>query len=147
MTPEHAGRSNPTDHRNRQAPVGTVREYIARINAGDVAGLAELAAAEVRFVDAVGAVHPLTRDAWAAYFSDFPDYRIRVEQVLSDGESVAVFGSASGSFQGKGDSVPGTAWRFPAAWKAIVRAGKLVEWRVYGDVEPMLRSAGHGRFQ
>jgi len=94
-----------------------------------------------RFVDATGGRYTLNREAWAAYFADFPDYRIRVERVISDGPTVAVFGVASGSYRGR----TGAAWHFPAAWYATVRAGKLVEWRVYGDIEPMRRSAGVGR--
>ena len=120
-----------------------VRAYIGRINAGDPDGLAKLGAKRVRFVDATGGEHSLSRDAWAAYFSDFPNYRIRVERILSHGPSVAVFGVASGSYRGR--TSPRAAWRFPAAWSARVRAGKIVEWRVYGDIEPMLKSAGVGR--
>ena len=122
-----------------------VRRYISRINAGDPVGLARLAGERIRFVDATGAHHSLGREAWEAYFSDFPDYRIQVDEIFSYGSSVAVFGSASGSFKGRGASVPGAAWQFPAAWRAKLRAGKLVEWQVYGDIEPMLRSASVGR--
>jgi len=96
-------------------------------------------------VDATGGRHVLGRDAWASYFADFPDYRIRVERMLADGSTVAVFGLASGSFRGRGRTSPGARWRFPAAWRGTVRAGKVVEWRVYGDIEPMLQSAGRGR--
>ena len=96
-------------------------------------------------MDATGVRHTLGREAWAAYFADFPDYHIRVESVQSDGPTVAVFGVASGSYRGRGATTPGAAWRFPAAWLATVRSGKVVEWRVYGDIEPMMKSAGLGR--
>ena len=128
-----------------RSPVEVVRAYIRRINAGDSQGLGRLGGANLRFVDATGGVHALTAEAWAAYFEEFPDYRIRIEKIFSDGRSVAVFGVASGSYRGRGAKSPGAAWRFPAAWHATVRGGKLLEWRVYGDIEPMLRSAGHGR--
>jgi len=126
-------------------PAAVVRAYIRRINTGDVPGLAKLATERTRFVDATGAHHRLRAEAWAAYFADFPDYRIRVERMLADGSTVAVFGVASGSYRGRGARTPGSAWRFPAAWRATVRAGRVVEWRVYGDIEPMLKSAGVGR--
>ena len=118
-----------------------MRAYIARINAGDPEGLARLMTGRTRFVDATGGRHPLHREAWAAYFADFPDYRIRVERTLAEGPTVAVFGVARGSYRGRTRA----AWQFPAAWCATVRAGRIVEWRVFGDVEPMLRSAGVGR--
>jgi len=144
MVPSSPKRSRP--RRSRPvSPVAVVRAYIGRINAGDPDGLAKLGAERTRFVDATGGRHTLTREAWAAYFADFPDYRIRVERVVSHGTTVAVFGAASGSYRGQGATTPGVAWRFPAAWCATVLAGKLVEWRVYGDIEPMLKSAGVGR--
>ena len=126
-------------------PVAVVRAYIGRINAADPEGLARLATERPRFVDATGVRHVLTRAAWAAYFADFPDYRIRVERMFARGSTVAVFGVASGSYRGRGAGTPGEAWRFPAAWRAVVRAGKVVEWQVYADIEPMMRSAGAGR--
>jgi len=143
-------RMAPSRSRHRRSPptitpVAVVRAYIARINARDPEGLAPLMTERTRFVDATGGRYTLSREAWAAYFADFPDYRVRVERIFSAGPTVAVFGIASGSYRGRGGTTPGAAWRFPAAWSATVRAGKIVEWRVYGDVEPMLRSAGVGR--
>jgi len=138
--PTRRSRSRPDT-----TPVTIVRAYIDRINAGDPEGLAKLSSDRIRFVDATGGRHALTREVWAAYFADFPDYRIRVERIFANGPNVAVVGVASGSYRGRGASVPGAAWRFPASWSATVRGGKLVEWRVYGDIEPMLKSAGVGR--
>jgi len=126
--------------------VDIVKEYIRLINRGDTGGLGRLSSPQLRFFDATGARFRLTADGWRGYFSDFPDYRIRVQRILADGNTVAVFGSASGSFHG-GSSVGRPArWKFPAAWRAVVRAGRLLEWQVYCDVEPMLQSAGRGRF-
>lgn len=145
MERRKARRSRREGPSGERSAVETVKEYIARINAGDAARLAELAAADLRFIDATGSEFTLGKEDWEAYFSAFPDYRIEVEEIFSRGGSVAAFGSARGSFQGRGESVPGASWHFPAAWRAQVRAGKLVEWQVYGDVEPMLQSAGQGR--
>ena len=130
-------------------PIEIVRHYVGRINAGDTAGLGSLVTEDHRFVDAEGTAHPrgLTRDGWAGYFEIFPDYRIEVEVILANGDTVAAFGYASGSFQGKGAEKSGGAWRFPAAWKAVVRGEKILEWRVYADIEPMMRSMGMRRFE
>ena len=136
-----------TDGSTEGIAIEAVKEYIDRINRGDSTGLGRLADSNLRFIDATGAEHDLRPQGWEAYFSDFPDYRIHVEEILSSPESIAVFGSASGSYKGQGASVPGAAWHVPAAWRAKVRDGKVVEWRVYCDVEPMLLSAGQSRSQ
>jgi limonene-1,2-epoxide hydrolase len=129
-------------------PIETVRQYVGRINASDTAGLAELVTEDHRFVDAEGMTHlrGLTRTGWDGYFEIFPDYQIDLETIFANGGTVAAFGYASGSFQGKGAETAALAWRFPAAWKAVVRGGKIFEWRVYADVEPMMRSMGMRRF-
>jgi predicted ester cyclase len=142
MTPSPPKHSRPGRSTN---PLAIVHAYIGRINAHDPEGLGNLATERTRFVDATGGRHALRREAWAAYFADFPDYRIDVERMFAHGPTVAVFGTASGSYRGRGRSAPEAAWRFPAAWSATVRSGKVVEWRVYGDIEPMLKSAGVGR--
>lgn len=128
-----------------RGPAKTTRAFVERINAHDAKGVAALSAPLLRFVDASGGTYKIGAEGWDAYFSDFPDYHIEIEDILTDSSTVAVFGSASGSFRGKARTDPGARWTFPAAWKAIVRDGRVVEWRVYADIEPMLRSAGQGR--
>jgi predicted ester cyclase len=145
MPPVPRNESKPRRGPPGRDPVATVRAYIDRINAHDPEGLSKLAVARARFVDASGGEFVLSRKAWASYFALFPDYRIRAERFVSTGRAVAVFGVASGSFRGRGRRASGAAWRFPAAWYAVVRAGKVAEWRVYGDIERMLESAGLGR--
>jgi ketosteroid isomerase-like protein len=54
-----------------------------------------------------------------------PDYWIRTE----DGVVLAV-GEAGGS-------IDDVAWRTPAAWKAMIRDGKVTEWRVFADNKPV----------
>jgi hypothetical protein len=103
--------------------VETVRQYVARINTGDAAGLGALMTPDHRFVDATGAAHD--------------------RGIFANAETVAAFGTASGSFQGKG---AGARWSFPAAWRAIVKEQRLAEWRVYADIEAMMRSMGVKRF-
>ena len=120
-------------------PVATVRQFVACINAGDVA--AALMTEDHRFLDATGAIHA-GREAmiqgWRHYFEGFPDYRIEMEDAIAQENHVALFGWASGSFQGN----PERAWRIPGAWRAVVSDGRIAEWRVYADIEPMVRSTG-----
>lgn len=136
----------PTPAAGPKSAGRAVKDFISRINAADPAGIVRCSSARLRFIDATGAVHSLGNRAWASYLADFPDYQIRVDQTISRGSTVAIFGIASGSFKGRGTTIRGASWRVPAAWRAVVRAGKVVEWQVYLDVEPMLQSAGLGRF-
>ena len=120
---------------------------MARINAHDEVGLMALAGPSLRFIDALGDVYALTGEGWRSYFDMFPDYRIEVDGLIESAGTVAVFGIASGSYRGRRKRGVEGYWRIPTAWKAVVRGARVSEWRVFCDIEPMLRSAGRGRFQ
>jgi len=70
--------------------------------------------------------------AWAGYFSLFPDYRIDVQTAASQNAVVIASGFASASHAPSKKS-----WRIPAAWRAIARAGQIAEWQVYADNKPV----------
>jgi len=70
---------------------------------------------------------------WHDYFRMFPDYTIRVETILADHDLVAVFGSASGTYNGKRGAVLENRIEMPAAWRAVVQNGKVKRWQVYAD--------------
>jgi predicted ester cyclase len=70
---------------------------------------------------------------WEEYFRMFPDYKIQIESILGDKAFVAVFGSASGTYNGKRGLAPENRIEMPAAWKAVVENGKVKLWQVYAD--------------
>ena len=36
-----------------------------------------------------------------------------------------------------GGTIDGVAWRTPAAWKVVIRGGKVAEFRVFADNKPV----------
>jgi ketosteroid isomerase-like protein len=88
---------------------------------------------EFVFMDSLGnrAIGAPSMDAgWRGYFAMCPDYWIRADDVLGEGDTVLAAGEAGGT-------IDGHAWRIPAAWKAVIRFGKVVEWRVFADNKPV----------
>ena len=69
--------------------------------------------------------------AGAATSKWFPDYSIEVTDVFEDDERLALFGFAGGSFKGKQTE----SWRLPAAWRAIVKEGRVTLWQVFADTK------------
>lgn len=117
-------------------PIDAVRTFIAAINRRSLPEMTALMAHDHTFVDSGGRVATGLQDlasGWAEYFRMFPDYEIHIDSILADGERVAVFGSASGTYAGKRGLVPQNRIAMPAAWRARVAAGKIVEWQVYAD--------------
>jgi len=110
----------------------TIQAFIDRINSHDVDGLAELMTDDHRFIDAHGnevvGKEKMTA-GWHGYFEWFPVYSIEVNEIFEQGDTFAMFGFAGGSFKGKSDA----SWRLPAAWKAIVKDGRVALWQVFAD--------------
>ena len=114
----------------------TVRAFISAINTRNPMEIAALMTQDHAFVDSGGQVvrgREEIASGWADYFRMFPDYQIQLDSILADGNLVAAFGSASGTYNGKRGLVPENRIEMPAAWKAIVVDGKIKHWQVYAD--------------
>lgn len=124
------------------------REFGARINAHDTGGLIALMSPDHVLFDSLGNkfTRPAIEAGWAAYFAMVPDYWIKIDSAITEGDVVAIFGSAGGTYLPKGGALkPENRWEAPAAWLVTVRDGKVSQWRVYCDNEPIrekMRIAG-----
>ncbi|HXY07360.1 MAG TPA: nuclear transport factor 2 family protein [Terriglobales bacterium] len=129
--------------------VDVVLEFVNRINRHDVSGLVALMTEDHTFVDGLGqAVHGRQRmeKGWLSYFGWFPDYLIKVDEILSQGNVVGLFGTAEGTFLVNGKLLEENHWKIPAAWKAVLRGERVSEWCVYADNEPVWKVMGVKRY-
>ena len=119
-----------------------VEAFVRAINRQDADALAEWMAKDHQFIDSLGATvvgrEPM-RAAWAAYFRMVPDYTIAVDEILCDGPVVIMLGVAQGTYATDGQLKPENRWSTPAAFRAFVEEGRIAEWRVYADNEPIRR--------
>ena len=116
--------------------IDVVKAFVAAINRRSPPEISDLMTEDHTFVDSGGRVRSGRQNliaGWREYFRMFPDYTIRVETILGNQELVAVFGSASGTYNGKRGPVPENRIEMPAAWRAVVRNGKVKRWQVYAD--------------
>ncbi len=116
--------------------IGVVQDFIAAINRRALSEISGLMTEDHTFVDSGGRIQSGRENmtaGWAEYFRMFPDYKIQVESILGDKALVAVFGSASGIYNGKRGLVPENRIEMPAAWKAVVENGRVKLWQVYAD--------------
>jgi len=126
-------------------PQDVVAAFVERINAHDVAGLSDLMTDDHTFVDALDSRvsgREAMRSAWERYFALVRDYWMTVETTLHKEGTVALFGTAGGTYlpPGEGSS---PRWEVPAAWLARVRDGRVALWRVYADNLPLRRLMRH----
>ena len=116
------------------------KAFMRAINRQDVVALAELMTEEHRFVDALGNIvegRDRMRVSWGGYFDMVPDYTIAVDETHCDGPVVVMLGTAQGTFAVGGRLSAENRWQAPAAFRAQVNNGKVAEWRVYADNEPI----------
>jgi uncharacterized protein (TIGR02246 family) len=114
--------------------------FIRAINRQDVDALAELMTEQHRFIDSMGTVfdgRETLRRGWTKYFQMVPDYTVAVDETFCDGPVVAMLGTAQGTYAPHGEVKPENHWTTPTAFRAFIQDGKVAEWRVYCDNEPV----------
>jgi ketosteroid isomerase-like protein len=114
--------------------------FIEAINRHDVAALANLMSGEHRFIDSLGNVvegRDKMRAGWTAYFRMVPDYSIAIRESHGNGSVVVLLGYAQGTYTADGQLRNENRWKTPAAFRAQVEDGKVAEWRVYADNDPI----------
>jgi len=120
-----------------------VLRFIERINAHDVDGLYDLMTEDHKFVDAPGETvqgRDSMRGAWGMYFRMVPDYHISCDELICEGNVVAAFGVAGGTYSQDGKELPEeNRWQAPVALRAEIKGDLVAEWRVYVDNEPIRR--------
>lgn len=122
------------------SPIEVVLKFEQAINSRQSTAIVAMCTEDSVFVDSLGSKvrgRDKLKNAWESYFKTVPDYRISHEEIFGHGDSVAVFGSAQGTFAPGGKLDEENKWRTPAAWHAVVREGKIALWQVFADNEPI----------
>ena len=121
-------------------PVAVVLDFMERINSEDVDSICAAMTPDHVFVDALGArivSREAMRTGWRMYHEMIPDYKVSHEEILAKDDTVAVFGTARGTFAVDGKLKKENFWEIPAAWKAVVRDGLVAHWQVFADNQPV----------
>jgi len=111
----------------------TLTRWLTAINSHDVIALAELMGPDFMFVDSLGnqVVSAKAMEAgWRGYFAMCPDFWIRADHVIAEGDVALLAGEAGGTIDGE-------LWRIPSAWKAVICDGRVIEWRVFAHNKPV----------
>ena len=126
----------------------TALKFVGCINAHDLKCLTSLMTGDHVFIDSLGerSGRPAIETGWRQYFDMVPDYWIRIDRVIIEGDTVVLAGAAGGTFvPGGGRPRPGNRWETPAMWMARIEGRRVAEWRIYADNEPIrakMRKAG-----
>jgi ketosteroid isomerase-like protein len=112
-----------------------IQNFVTAINEHNVDKICSLMTDDHKFIDSQGNTalgKEQMRTGWSRYFQMFPDYKIEITEIFLNGDTIAAFGFAGGTFQGLHDKKE-NYWHLPASWKAIIRDGKIQLWQVYAD--------------
>lgn len=142
------------------SPADVAQEFVEAINRQDVDHLVDLMTPQHRFIDSLGNTasgRESMRHAWTLYFQMVPDYSLSIDETYVQESVVVMLGTAGGTYshafeqiQSTGMPIPdGTSryqkrWKTPAALRARVEDGKVAEWRVYADNEPLRKLMREG---
>ena len=115
----------------------TAISFLEKINGHDVDGIYKLMSDHHVFTDSSGIVIKGKKEmkkAWQGFFRWFPDYHITSVNTLLTDDTVGFFGSAKGTFH-SADSGKEDRFEVPAAWRAKIKDGKILEWQAIADNE------------
>jgi ketosteroid isomerase-like protein len=121
-------------------PVAIVLKFEQLINTQKPEAICSLVTEDSVFIDSLGnRIQGLERlrSAWEGYFKMVPDYTISHEEIFANGDTIAMFGMAQGTFARDGQLRKENFWKTPAAWRAVVRNEKIAVWQVFADNEPV----------
>src|ERR1700743_1751836 len=116
----------PRDETQMENPIQTVLKFEEAINSHNPDAVVACMAADAAFIDSLGnrmEGAAKLRAAWEGYFKMVPDYSISHSEIFADGNTVAVFGSAQGTFSKDGILETQDFWKTPGAWRVIVNEG------------------------
>jgi ketosteroid isomerase-like protein len=122
------------------SPIETVLKFEQLINSRSPDAVCGLLTEDSVFIDSLGnrlAGIETLRKAWTGYFKMVPDYAVSHSEIFASGDTVAMFGDAHGTFSKNGETQKEDFWKAPAAWRAVVRDGKIALWQVFADNEPI----------
>ena len=124
-------------------------KFVNEINRHDVESVLAMIPEDHVMVDSLGQESrgkERARDSWSDCFRSFPDYHLGVREWFQNGRVVGMFGVASGT-RAVGTELPvENRWRFPAAWRVVVRDHLIAHWQVYADYEPLWKALGVKRY-
>ena len=124
-------------------PLKVAEQFVTAINAHDVERIATLMTSNHRFIDSLGSVvegRDAMREGWKFYFGMVPDYHLNIRSLFVPEDAkaeVVLVGTAGGSYWSNGIKRPDSSWSTPAALRALIRNGRVAEWQVYADNEPI----------
>jgi ketosteroid isomerase-like protein len=123
-----------------EEPINVILKFEQLINSRRAEAVCSLLTPDSVFIDSLGnrmEGAAKMRPAWEGYFKMVPDYTISHSEIFANGDLVAVFGSAEGTFSKDGKLRKEDFWKTPAAWRAVVKDGKIALWQVFTDNEPI----------
>jgi steroid delta-isomerase-like uncharacterized protein len=127
-----------------------VKEWAARLDAGDLDGSSELVAEDIAWANPVASVHGREelRGLLGVFWTAIPDFQHQITDVVESGDLVAIRGVASGTHSGP---LAGPAGEIAASGRAIsfhfaafarVEDGLIREFRGYWDAMGLMQQMG-----
>ena len=117
-----------------------VLKFERLINSRSADSVCSLMTDDAVFIDSLGnrvEGLALLRSAWQSYFAMVPDYTISHTEIFVEDDRIAMFGAAGGTFTKDGRMQKDNRWQSPAAWRVVVKNGKIALWQVFADNEPL----------
>ena len=119
-----------------------VIRFVKAINDHDVNEIVNLMSEDHTFIDAMdnkSVGKKGMKEGWKGYFELFPDYQIKISDIIENGSVIGLFGYVSGTYKNLTNKLNSNFWRTPASLKAMVENKKIKHWQVYCDYSNLFK--------
>ncbi|MBZ0201257.1 MAG: nuclear transport factor 2 family protein [Ignavibacteriaceae bacterium] len=118
----------------------TALKFVEAINSHSVKLISTLLTEKHKFIDGLGKSingKEIATEAWSKYLKVFPEYFIRIDEVIEKDNIVLLIGQAKGKLSESAAKTKSRQFKVHAVWQAKVKNNLVAEWRIYGDNKPV----------
>lgn len=118
----------------------TSLKFVEAINSHNEKIISSMMTEDHKFIDSLGKSLKgkiFVTEAWRSYFKMFPDYFIRIDEVVEKENLVVLLGFAQGSLSESLAKKKKRKFKIKVALAAKLKGCLVSEWRVYADNKPV----------
>lgn len=114
----------------------TALKFVEAVNSHNLKLISSLMTEEHKFIDSLGKSvkgKKAMTISWGKYFEMFPDYFIRINEIIEKENLVVLIGFAKLSFNESLTKRKTKQIKVHAVWSAKIKNSLVAEWRIYAD--------------
>ncbi len=128
----------------------TALKFVEAINSHNVKIISSMMTEDHKFIDSLGKSikgKVVATESWRSYLKVFPDYFIRIDEVVEKENKVVLLGFAQGKLSESLAKTKKRKFKVDVMLAAKLKGSLVSEWRVYADNKPVYELLAKNKIQ